>query len=292
MTAEKEWAGTTYGNGWMHKWLIRMLRLCNVKVFYAFVAVFVVPVCLVVNPGRRTIYRYFRERWGLSPIKALWKTYRNFCLFGQVVVDKFAMYAGKRFDVEIEGYEEFRSRAARPEGFMQLSAHIGNYEIAGYTLTSKKRLNALVFAGEKASVMNNRNRLFDRNNINMIGIRSDMGHMFEINNALGNGEIVSMSADRMFGSAKSVTRTFLGGEAELPMGPFAVATSRGVDVIAVNVMKVAATKYRIYVTALDYDKAATRKEQTQQLSRAYVAELERMLRMYPEQWYNYYEYWK
>lgn len=291
--AEQKWAGTTYGNEWMHKWLIRMLRYLNVRVLYLFVAVFVVPVCLVLNPSRGIAYRYFRQRIGYGRLKSAWKTYVNHCLFGQVVIDKFAMYAGKKFDVEIENYDQFLDLAAKEEGFVQLSAHIGNYEIAGYTLVCEnKRLNALVFSGEKASVMRNRDKMFANTNIRMIAISPDMSHLFEIDKALGDGEIVSMPADRISGSPKSVELDFLGAKAKFPFGSFSVATMRGLNVLAVNVMKSSATAYKIYVAPLHYDKVATRQEQIRQLSQSYVAELEKRVRQYPTQWYNYFEFWE
>ena len=292
--AEQEWAGTTYGNAWMHKWLIRMLRHIDVRILYLFVAIFVIPVCLVLNPSRGIAYRYFRHRIGYGRLKSAWKTYVNHCLFGQVVVDKFAMYAGKKFDVEVENYNEFLERASRKEeGFVQLSAHVGNYEIAGYTLVCQnKRLNALVFAGEKASVMQNRSKMFADTNINMIAIQPDMSHLFEIDKALADGEIVSMPADRINGSQKCIEHDFLGAKAKFPLGPFSVATMRGLDVLAVNVMKDSLTSYKIYVTPLAYDKEASRQEQIRQLSSAYVAELEKRVRQYPTQWYNYFEFWQ
>lgn len=290
---EKEWAGTTYGNGWMHKWLIRMLRFIDVRILYGFVSIFVIPVCLAVNPSRRLIYRYLRKRHKFGVIKSAWLTYVNHCLFGQVVVDRFAMYAGKKFKVEIEGYENYLQLVDNPDGFVQLSAHIGNYEIAGYTLKAeKKKLNALVFFGEKESVMRNRQKLFSTKNINMIAIRPDMGHLFEINAALANGEVVSMPSDRVFGSDKHLSIEFLGKNAKFPYGPFSIATMRGLNVIAVNVLKTAAKKYKIIVTPLRYDAHAPRKEQIQQLSSAYVKELERIVTLYPTQWYNYFEFWE
>ena len=292
--AEQEWAGTTYGNAWMHKWLIRMLRHIDVRILYLFVAIFVIPVCLVLNPSRGIAYRYFRRRIGYGRLKSAWKTFVNHCLFGQVVVDKFAMYAGKKFDVEVENYNEFLERASREEeGFVQLSAHIGSYEIAGYTLAVEgKSFNALVFAGEKASVMQNRNKMFADTNINMIAIQPDMSHLFEIDKALTDGGIVSMPADRINGSQKCIEHVFLGAKAKFPLGPFSVATMRGLDVLAVNVMKDSLLGYKIYVTPLAYDKEASRQEQIRQLSSAYVAELEKRVRQYPTQWYNYFEFWQ
>ena len=292
--AEQEWAGTTYGNAWMHKWLIRMLRHIDVRILYLFVAIFVIPVCLVLNPSRGIAYRYFRRRIGYGRLKSAWKTYVNHCLFGQVVVDKFAMYAGKQFDVEIENYNEFTTRASRKEeGFVQLSAHIGSYEIAGYTLAVEgKSFNALVFAGDKASVMQNRDKMFAGTNIKMIAIQQDMSHLFEIDKALTDGGIVSMPADRINGSQKCIEHVFLGAKAKFPLGPFSVATMRGLDVLAVNVMKDSLLGYKIYVTPLAYDKEASRQEQIRQLSSAYVAELEKRVRQYPTQWYNYFEFWQ
>lgn len=290
---EKEWAGTTYGNIWMHKWLIRMLRYVDVRILYGFTSIFVIPVCLLINPSCGLTYRYLRQRQKFGMAKSAWLTYINHCLFGQVVIDRFAMYAGKRFDVDIEGYDHFLNLTDNPDGFVQLSAHVGNYEIAGYSLkVEKKRLNALVFFGEKESVMQNRRKLFSTKNINMIAIRPDMGHLFEINEALANGEIVSMPSDRLFGSEKCIAKDFLGAEAHFPYGPFSIATMRGLQVIAVNVVKTKAKKYKIIVTPLPYDTIAPRKEQISQLSSAYVNELERVVKIYPTQWYNYFEFWK
>ena len=286
------WPGTTYGNEWMHKWLIRLLRYIDTRVLYIFVAVFVIPVCLMLNPSRGIAYRFFRRRMGYGRMKSAWKTYVNHCLFGHVVIDKFAMYAGKRFNIEIDNNDLFLDLATQREGFVQLSAHIGNYEIAGYSLVAEsKRMNALVFAGEKASVMKNRDKMFADTNISMIAIQKDMSHLFEIDNALTNGEIVSMPADRINGSHKFIEHDFIGAKARFPLGPFSVATMRSLNVLAVNVMKTSLKSYKIYVTPLIYDKEASRQEQISQLSEAYVAELEKRVREYPTQWYNYFEFW-
>jgi len=289
---QKTWAGVTIGTSRMHRWLIAVLRHTDVRIWYVFAAIFVVPPCIVFRPGGRHIYRFFRQRFNYSPLKAAWKTYANHCLFSQVVIDRFAMYAGKHFRTEMDGYEHYKKLTAGSAAFVQLSAHIGNYELAGYTLTADtKPFNALVFAGEKATVMTNRDRLFHHSNIRMIAVKSDMSHIFEIERVLQNGETVSMPADRMLGSKKSLRLPFLGKEAAFPQGPFSVAAMHSLDVLTVNVMKTAPLRYKIIIRPLDYDKAAPRKAQISQLAKAYVAELERIVRRYPTQWYNYFDFW-
>ena len=177
--------------------------------------------------------------------------------------------------------------------FVQLSSHVGNYEIAGYSLVAEnKPFNALVFFGEKASVMENRMKMFEHTNIRMIPIREDMSHLFELDSALSNGQTVSIPGDRIWGSSKAVTVNILGKEARLPMGPFKVITTRALDAIVVHVVKVAARRYKIFVTPLNYDKEASRNTQVEQLSTQYAAEVERVVRLYPTQWYNYFPFWR
>lgn len=290
--AQGKWAGTTYGNGWMHKCLINMLRILDVRLLYLFASIFVVPVCLVLNPSRKTAYKYFREIHKYGKFKAAWATYINHCKFAQVVIDKFAMYAGKKFDVTVDGMDKFNALASGEDGFLHLSSHIGNYEIAGYTLVSeRKTINAVVYAHEKASVMENRNSMFTKTNIKMITLKEDMSHLFEIDQALCNGDIVSFPTDRFMGQAKCIETLFLGKTAKFPQGPFSVAAMRGLNVLGVNVMKTGLTKYKIYVTPLNYDKDQPRKAQIRQLSEAYVAELEKRVLEYPTQWYNFFDFW-
>lgn len=290
--SDRKWAGTTYGNGWMHRWLIRILKCVDVRVLYAFSSIFVVPVCLLLNPSRKVIYHYFKEQIGYSSIKSAWMTYVNHCLFSETVIDKFAMYAGKKFVIEVDGYDTFQSIVHKDKGFVQLSSHVGNYEIAGYTLVEEdKPFNALVFGGEKQSVMDSRDKMFSRTNVKMITAKDDMGHLFEIDKALTNGEIVSMPADRIWGSQKYLEMIFLNKPARFPLGPFSLATLKEVEAIAINVMKESALKYRIYVSSLNYDKSKPRKEQMRDLCQCYVTVLEKIVKKYPCQWFNFYDFW-
>ena len=125
----------------------------------------------------------------------------------------------------------------------------------------------------------------------MIPVKEDMSHLFLVNEALDNNEIMSMPADRIIGSAKFVTSVFMDAEARFPAGPLSVATMKGQDVLAVNVMKMSAKHYKVYVARLSYDKQAPRRQQMQQLADSYVKELERRVRQYPLQWFNFYDFW-
>lgn len=288
-----KWVGTTYGNGWMHRWLIRFLRVIDVRLLYAFTYVFVVPPTLIVNAKARcSIYGFYRKGMRYGKLKSAWMTYKNHCAFSQVVIDRFAMYAGKKFKIDVVGYDEFKQLTLQHEGFIQLSSHIGNYEIAGYSLrTPEKRFNAMVFGGEKESVMANRSKLFEGNNIRMIPMREDMSHLFEINQALANGEILSMPADRVFGSQKAFSCEFLGHPAKFPQGPFLLAAVRNVPMLFVSVMKTGTKRYTATVSRIETETGGNTKAKAAALARKYVEMLEDTVRAHPSQWYNYFEFW-
>ena len=288
-----KWVGTTYGNGWMHRRLITALRFIDVRVLYAFASVFVVPPTLIVNgKARRTMYSFFRQRLGYGRLRAAWSTYRNHCAFSQVVIDRFAMYAGKKFGIDIDGYDIFSTLSKQPGGFIQLSSHIGNYELAGYSLVAEdKRFNALVFGGEKASVMANRSNMFDGNNIRMISMMPDMSHMFVIDSALTDGEILSMPADRVFGSQKAFVVDFMGAPARFPQGAFLLAAMRDVPMLFVSVMKSGLRRYRISVHRIPTTSEGDTRTRAAALAAEYVKLLEATVRRYPTQWYNYFDFW-
>ena len=75
------------------------------------------------------------------------------------------------------------------------------------------------------------------------------------------------------------------------VGIFSVAAMKGLDVLAVNVMKTSARGYKVYVARLSYDRRAPRRQQMQQLADSYVKELERRVRQYPLQWFNFHDFW-
>lgn len=290
---EKDWKGNTQGTTTMHRMLIGSFRFLPLQFVYLGAEIFVVPFYLLfAHKGYISMYHYFRHIWKESWWKAFWHTYRNHCYFSQVVLDRFYMFAGGKLDVEVSDYDTYLKLENGESGFVILSAHVGCYEAAGYTLTSRRKtFNALVYAGESETVMENRTKIFAEHNIKMIPIRKDMSHLFAMSNALRDGGVVSIPGDRIFGSPKHVECEFLGQKADFPLGPFAVAAQREVPVIAVNVMKVKPKKYKVFIKEI-HAEGATIRDRANNLACQYAANLESVIRKFPLQWYNYFEFWK
>lgn len=289
----KNWSGKTDGTPWMQRKLIIIYRAVGLRPMYAIMSLVIPFYMLLRHKSYLAAYRFFRNRMHYGRFKSFINVYRNHYVFGQIVLDRFAAYAGKKFRLNMEGYNKFLCMANGEDGFIMLSSHVGNYEMAGYTLVSEKKpFKALVYSGETATVMENRLRILGHNNISLNPISSDMSHVFVMSDALSNGEILSMSGDRVVGS-KTVECMFFGEKAKFPLGPFALAIQRDAKMLAVFVMKQNVDSYQIFIKEIVADKNEKMKnERIRSLAQSFANELECVVKKYPEQWFNYYNFWE
>lgn len=294
MSDNRKWKGNTGGGNIGQRALILLFNVFGLKPLYV-VLVFIVPFYMIFHrKGYFAVYHYFRKQFGCSMCKSFVRTYQNHFIFGQIILDRFAVFAGRKnlFEVEIIGNEHYERLSDKEKGFIMAGSHVGNFEIAGYLLNSTKKINALVYDGETETVQTNRHKILNNNNISLIAVKSDMSHLFAVNIALQNGEIVSMPCDRNHGSVKSVECDFLSGKADFPVGAFALAASFDVEVLVVFVIKTSAIKYKIFVIPIGMNEPVNRKLQIKNLAKSYAKELENIVKQYPKQWFNFYEFWK
>ena len=293
----KDWTGRTGGSTLGQKALLFLFHFHNVTVGYAILSLVVPFYMLFARKGYMAIYRYFRHQHRYGRLKAFCKTYQNHFVFGQCMLDRFAIYAGRRnfFKVEITGNEHFLRLLDGNKGFVAASSHTGNFELGGYLMRQeKKRIYATVYGEEAKELMSKRITMLGLNNIYTVPVTNDMSHIFALNEALKNGEIVSMPCDRNFGSAKTVECDFLNDKADFPQGAFALAAMFDVPVITIFVMKASLSKYRVYVCPLSTENYGHLKKQEKisSLAQSFASELENIVRKYPEQWFNFYNFWK
>jgi predicted LPLAT superfamily acyltransferase len=292
---DKAWKGVTGGSALGQKAMKILFSVVHVRVGYVILA-FVVPFyMLFARKGYLAIYHYFRCQHGYPVLKSFAKTYRNHYLFGQMMLDRFAVYAGqKTFEVDNPDNDLFLAMLDDPRGCILAGSHVGNPELCGYLLSQKKkRINSLIFGGEAGEVQKNRSRILENNNVRLIPVSGDLSHVFYVNEALSNGEFLSMSCDRHFGSEKCVECDFLNGIADFPVGAFVLAVQYKAPVLALFVLKKSTALYRAYVIPVPFpEKSLSKREQIDEMTRTFVSELERIVKIYPEQWFNFYKFWK
>ena len=282
----RQWQGTTDGLPWMHRSLICMLRYLPLWLFYGVVDIVVMFYLVFSGKSRKAAYHYFTRCYGKSGVKVLWSVYLLFRQFGQIIVDRFAFYAGRRFRFDIEGGEYVTEALERGKGCIFLSAHIGNYELAGYAFRTTVPMYVLMYGGEKGTIMENRKKCFEANGIYIITPDADWHYLNKINEILYKGQIFTLFADRIFGSQKTLPVTVLHQDAALPKGPFALAAMyEDAAVLSVFAMKKSYHRYHVYVRPVN---AVTPIDYAQQ----FAVHLTERIEQYPYQWFNIYEFWQ
>lgn len=291
---DRQWSGRTDGSTRMQRWLIALLRWTDVRVIYFFMA-FAIPFYMIFNRKGYKAMRDFFVHLGDRGPRVVWHVFRNHFVFGEVIIDRFAVYAGRKFHFENDGKELVDECFSKQGGFLMLSSHTGNYELAGCTLTSdNKKVHALVYAGETEAIMENRDRVLGGHSTVMIPVMSDMSHIFLMNSAIDEGDAVSMPADRLLGSKKSFPCMFMGEEAFFPAGPFVFAAQKEIPAFAVFVMKRGATRYNLIVRRIDNEETAKEtslRNRAALIAKNYASILEEVVKQYPYQWFNYFDFW-
>jgi predicted LPLAT superfamily acyltransferase len=274
--------------------MLKLFRFLPLPLAYACMAPVIPFYMLFDRRGYKASYNFFRHRIGRGPLASFFSVYANEFRMGQVVVDRFALYAGRSFDLQSDEMPVFTRLAEAEPGFMQLGSHAGNFEIAGYLLHSVKKMGTLVFSGETDTVMQQRAAMFARMNVEMVPVSDDMSHLFTLNAILSEGGIVSMPGDRVFGSQKTFSCPFFGDPAPFPAGPFILAAQRSVAMVAVFVMKESVRRYTVFVRQIGekLDEALPARVRAEAMAKEFATCLESVVRKYPTQWFNFYDFWK
>ncbi|WP_238386602.1 LpxL/LpxP family acyltransferase [Chitinophaga rupis] len=246
------------------------------------------------HSSSRPIFRYFRTRIGYGWWRSLRSVYRNYYVFGQTLIDKVVVMAGipNRFTFQFEGEHHLRQLIAAGKGGILLSAHLGNWEVAGHLFKRlETRINIVMFDGEHERIKQYLSSVTGERNVNVIVIKDDLSHIYAINDALSNNELVCMHADRFLEGNKTETALFLGSNARFPAGPFLLAATFRVPVSLVFAFKESATHYHLFATP-PREYHGRRKQGVQEAVQDFVHVMEEKVRQYPEQWFNYYDFWE
>jgi predicted LPLAT superfamily acyltransferase len=272
-------------------WILKNLGVAPAYFILRFVAFYFFVFSYKAN---RQIYSLYRRRLGYSRVSSITKIYRNCYLLGQSIIDKVVVMSGikNKFTYHFDGEENLREIAALQRGGMLLSAHIGNWDIAGHLLKRlDTRINIVMFDGEHEQIKKYLAGVTGKMSVNIIFIKNDLSHIYEISDAFKNNELVCMHADRFLEGNKTITTHFLGEEARFPMGPFVLAAKFKVPVSYVFAVKESNRHYHLFASKIKNYDAVEKKLVMQQMLTEFAKEMEEKVKKYPEQWFNYYNFW-
>jgi KDO2-lipid IV(A) lauroyltransferase len=212
------------------------------------------------------------------------KIFRNFARY-LVDYGRFRSVPRGGFDRVIpilEGGENLRSVFDTGRGVILVTGHIGNWELGGLFFGNRGvKVNVVTLPEGSEQIDEIRKVYRSRYSINTIILDGSPFTSLEMMAALRRGEMVAMLVDR-WGKADGVATDFFGTDLSLPRGPFVLSRATGAAILPAFVVR-DGRSYRGIVeppfVVEEDDEAAY----ALRISQA----LERVIRRYPDQWYNF-----
>ncbi len=289
------WQGKSRGNKSGYRIFVWVLKNFGVLPAYFLLRFVVVYFFLFSYKSSRHLFCFYHRRIGFSTLKSIIYLYKNYFHLGQGLIDKVVVMSGikNNFTFNFDGEDNLRKIAGLQRGGILLSAHIGNWDIAGHLLKRlETRINIVIFDGEYQKIKEYLDSVTGKRTVNVIVIKNDLSHIYAINDAFKNNELVCMHADRFIEGNKTLTGELCGDKARFPMGPFILAAKFKVPVSFVFAVKESNLHYHFFASELKEYGNLAKEIAMQEILNDFAKEMDNKVKRYPEQWFNYYDFWE
>ncbi len=283
------WSGKSKGTVLGYKIFLFFIKVFGIRAAYLLLRFVTYYYFVFARENRNAIHDFYTHNLGFTHRQAKKITRQNFYIFGQTLVDRFAYLVGKgaHFSHNFDGENYLLEMNENGKGGILLSAHLGNWETAGNLLKKRvtQKINVLMVDAEVEKIKQYLDTSTGGSRFNIIPIKNDLSHVIKIKNALDNNEFVAMHADRFLPESKTISMDFLGKKARFPFGPFLLASKFDTPVTIVFAIKESDFHYNLSATKPMFGKSSV-----EQIAQKYVMELENKVKLNPEQWFNYFDF--
>lgn len=191
--------------------------------------------------------------------------------------------------VETEGLDVLREAFGEGRGLVVVTGHFGNWELAGASLAAFGfPMDAVVQSMKNPFVTRYVRRVRERLGMGLID-RVDAWE--RLTESLAAGRIVAFAADQD-ARERGVFVPFFGRPASTHRAPALLAVRARVPFFVGGVYRVGPRRYRLWVRRLEPPAGCGVREQVRELTRRWSEELERRIRLSPEQYFWHHKRWK
>jgi predicted LPLAT superfamily acyltransferase len=301
---EQHWAGhQERGSFWLMKLTALGIKLLGRRVLSPVLYGIVLYFFLFGRRARRSIWQYQQHLADWSGQASLGPSYRRvfgqFMAFADALLDKLDVWNGKLDLAQVEMVDPglLRPQLHGGRGQMLVGAHLGNLEVcrALAELGERVTMNVLVHTRHAERF----NRLLGESgasHLRLIQVSElDPATMLQLSQRLDRGEWLAIAGDRVpLQGTRTVEVDFLGRRAAFPQGPWLLA---GLLKCPVNLFFCLKQHGRYQVILEPFAAAIEwRRSQRDQVIADWAGRYADRLGHYclqaPQQWFNFYPFWK
>ena len=236
--SEQHWSARREGGGRLAIWLFRAVGL---KCGRGAARLLLYPATLYffLRRGyeRRVSYAFLERAFGRRP--SAWQVLRHFHRFGGTMVDRMFLLSDRyaRFDVGVHGLDALVSRLQPERGLLLLGAHVGSFEALRVLAAERPDVKVCALLDTQKTpalteLLHELNPAVARNVID--ASRPGTEIVLALGEALNEGALVTLLADRAREGESTVVVDFMGAPAAFPTAPFLIGSLLKVPVGAVS----------------------------------------------------------
>jgi len=223
--------------------------------------------------------------------------------FAITILDRALFLSGRdqALEVRAEEVEALHDSLAGGRGAILLGSHLGSFEsIRVFSRRAPpefQHLKVVMDAGQNSLITQALEEISPGIRDTVINARLPGPQiMLEAAEVVTEGGMVALLADRTFGNEAAIAVPFFGETIRLPLAPLAMAASLEVPVFLVFGLYEGRRRYRLVFERLPMPPGAPasrleRRNRLNQWVAAYAQRLEHYARLYPYNWFNFYDVW-
>lgn len=220
--------------------------------------------------------------------------FRHIYAFSLNIFDRFIAKEGtEESTVKVEKVNLQAFEQLQKSGGVMIFSHHGNWAQSFKMFDVYDiRLNIIGDEAIDDSLQKIENSSDSNKRINIISLKNGMQAMLDIARALQNNEIVIIMVDRVKEANKTVEVRFLGRPTLFHSGGFEIALMRKAPMLGCDIVRTGDNEIKVHFSEIITSGETAKETIIQDLAQQYASFLETVVREYPWQWFNFFDFFK
>ncbi len=281
--------GKQRGSAWSIQLALFLYKLFGYKFLYTLLYPITFFYFLVAKNAKEPLKIYYKNL-GIEFNNKIY--YEHLRIFAVCMVDRFASKINpENYTFEYENIEI--PVKTLESGTVLVYSHFGGWAASSSGVHVKNKIHIVMREAMLDGMREVENALGLKSQLNIIDLnQGTIAVSVQIANALMNEEVVTIMADRASNAKAEMEVLFLNKKARFNKNPFQIAYKTDKPIVAYFIIFAGIQHYKVEYIIIDMDRSKAEDEAVREALIQYVKKFEEIIKQYPNQWFNFYDFWE
>ncbi len=281
--------GKQRGSAWSIQLALFLYKLFGYKFLYTLLYPITFFYFLVAKNAKEPLKIYYKNL-GIEFNNKIY--YEHLRIFAVCMVDRFASKINpENYTFEYENIEI--PVKTLESGTVLVYSHFGGWAASSSGVHVKNKIHIVMREAMLDGMREVENALGLKSQLNIIDLnQGTIAVSVQIANALMNEEVVTIMADRASNAKAEMEVLFLNKKARFNKNPFQIAYKTDKPIVAYFIIFTGIQHYKVEYIIIDMDRSKAEDEAVREALIQYVKKFEEIIKQYPNQWFNFYDFWE